>query len=931
MSSGVVPFLRLDRVATALDVAPDEGRIVALFLVHSFCIGLTQTLAQTAGYTLFLTHWTAATLPYAYVGITVAAIAVALAHIRLQARFAFGTLMIGDIAFIIALLILCRVLLLPPAFVAGAAFMLPIAHRTLQGIFGLEFWALAVRSFDVRQGKRLFGLIGVGRVVGSICGGLLTPLLVALLSTPNLLLVAAVAAIGALVFLVRILRHGTVDTEAQTSAANSAAQPRLWHDPYMLLILIIAGLMVIEYLFIDTVFYDQARTQFPDAAALASFIGLYEAALGIVTLVGMLVVFRRLQRRGGVASALATQPLLVGISAALAIGATLLGSSHALTLGFVTLARISDIATADAISRPTLGLLYQPLPFTQRLQAQTLAGSLVPALAALVAAAVLLLLIQGLGFTPFMLLYVLAIVIAVWLWQTPRIKREYRRMLIQAISKRRFDGATLQLLDHDSMTSLQRALTSDRPDIVLYAIRMLNSVTPVAIKAYIDTLLVHRMPEIRVAALDFIESHRLATTTQTVETLATDDPDAAVRDRALIALAALDGTRAVALLTERLDATDLAVRHGALVGLLRYGGAEGAHHAASVFDALVRSSDAPERALAARICGTVGGPTMSGALTGLLADDDPTVRRAAFAASGVLADDTLWSTVVEGLQARDTRSIATTALVTGEEGTLPALRTAFDAPTTPREVRLSIIRVYKRLGGTGIPSLIALLRYDDGFVRTHVLQALSQFDDDGSMVEYEEQINAAREAEFAEAAFLAAAIADIPSKGATTLVRDALTQRLQRTSDRILLLHALVYDREALLQARRVLLAASTQQRAYAIEVLDTTLPQAHAARTIALIEDLDDLTRLRRLDPASVQPRLVCNERLHDLLLLAEQADGAWIAAVALHALVELDDPYASSAVLTASNAHVPLMRNTAMWLHHRITARSESEHRGR
>jgi hypothetical protein len=50
---------------------------------------------------------------------------------------------------------------------------------------------LSGRLFDVRQGNRLFGLIGAAGNVATIIGGLLTPLLVDWLGIANLLFLAA--------------------------------------------------------------------------------------------------------------------------------------------------------------------------------------------------------------------------------------------------------------------------------------------------------------------------------------------------------------------------------------------------------------------------------------------------------------------------------------------------------------------------------------------------------------------------------------------------------------------------------------------------------------------------------------------------------------------------------------------------------------------
>ena len=54
-----------------------------------------------------------------------------------------------------------------------------IWFRVVEVLLNLEFWGLPGRIFNVRQSKRLLGLIASGEVVARIVGGFSVPLLVA--------------------------------------------------------------------------------------------------------------------------------------------------------------------------------------------------------------------------------------------------------------------------------------------------------------------------------------------------------------------------------------------------------------------------------------------------------------------------------------------------------------------------------------------------------------------------------------------------------------------------------------------------------------------------------------------------------------------------------------------------------------------------------
>ena len=51
-------------------------------------------------------------------------------------------------------------------------------YRVLSILTDLEYWAVAARLYDVRQSKRLFGLIGSGEVIARTAGSFSIPFLV---------------------------------------------------------------------------------------------------------------------------------------------------------------------------------------------------------------------------------------------------------------------------------------------------------------------------------------------------------------------------------------------------------------------------------------------------------------------------------------------------------------------------------------------------------------------------------------------------------------------------------------------------------------------------------------------------------------------------------------------------------------------------------
>ena len=105
---------------------------------------------------------------------------------------------------------------------AWLIFLLLVWYRALSILTDLEYWAVAARLYDVRQAKRLFGLVGSGEVVARIAGSFAVPLLVRAFGVANLSLLSAVALAACLVLVSLVLR---ASAERPPSRRDEPARP----------------------------------------------------------------------------------------------------------------------------------------------------------------------------------------------------------------------------------------------------------------------------------------------------------------------------------------------------------------------------------------------------------------------------------------------------------------------------------------------------------------------------------------------------------------------------------------------------------------------------------------------------------------------------------------------------------------------------------
>jgi AAA family ATP:ADP antiporter len=910
----------MNRLASLFNIRPGEGRLVLLLLAHSFCIGVARIFTRTAAYTLFLVEFDAQALPYVYIGISLSVTLVSFIILRLAEHLSFSKLLAANLGFLALLLGSFR-LGLGFTDARWLTFALPIWYEMLWTLTGLESRSLAGRLFTVRQGKRLFGLIGAGEWVAIIVGGFLVPGLVKLLGTLNLLLVAAGGIAGALGLLVHITRSFADPILASAEKVlpeGRKSSAGLLKNRYVVLIFVLFALSQVGYFFVDNVFYAQAEVQYPAEDQLAGFIGLFFALTALLALFSTTFLSGPIISRYGLRVSLLVLPVaLTASTASIAITGTFVGLI-VLLFGLAALTKLLSVVLMESIDQSALMILYQPLPADQRLRTQTAVEGIVYSIAVGVAGLTLSLLNKLFAFQAFQLAYVLLFILAAWILVAIRLGREYPVQLMQALAKRRLGGADLSLTDGSSVAVLQQGLQSSHPGAVIYSLNMLEAMEHESLVTCLQDLLAHPAPEVRQDVLERIERLGLTLALAAVGQRVALEPSPAVRGMTLRTLVALGGTGVFEKVFPYLKDPDPQVRRGAMVGLLCGGGIEGVLAAGHELLQMVASPEPAERTFAAQVLGEVGVRSFHEPLVPLLGDDDPQVRRAALLAAGQLKAPRLWPLVLEGLGAPQVSGAAVAALVAGGESILPELKAAFAQEGQERAILIRLAQICGRIQGDRV---IALLKdkvdYPDVAVRTQVLRSLSRC---GYQAWGEEvaRVQGQIKAEIADATWTLAALVDIGSgedDGVVFLLQEALAAKLAHNRTRVFYLLSFIYDAPSILRARDNLLHASAGKRAYALEAIDILISQELKGMLLPLLRDLPPSQRFQHLGASFPQPEVDRHRRLQEIIAGPDERFSPWIKACALYAVGRLSAAELCETVVTALSVPAPLVRETAAW----------------
>jgi HEAT repeat protein len=901
-------------------------------LAHSFAMGAATVFFETAASALFLARFGASTLPYVYLAAALLNTATGLVYTRVQDRVPFARLMKGTLWFLLVSVAALRVGLGMSA-AAWLIFLLLVWYRALSILTDLEYWAVAARLYDVRQAKRLFGIVGSGEVVARIAGAFAVPLIVHAFGVARLVDFSAVALAACLVLVSLVLRAVPAAGE-RPGAAGAAPVLRpglrgLLAEPYLRVIILLAFFGVLAKYLVDYAFLAQMRTRYADAQNLATFFALFSGFSQAASLLTRVFLSGPLLSRFGVRTGLTVLPAAHLACTALIVASGLLPAAAGMVFWLVISNQAIYKILKHPIDNPSFKVLYQPLRKDQRLATQIAVETLVTPLTIGLAGALMLLLSRSVPGGPVVFAWVMLAVFGAWVIMAKGAGREYAAALVRAL-KRRFvdDDEPFSYDDPRSLAVLHHTLGSERPEDVLFALALLEKAGAPGLEPAVIRLADHPSPDVRRAALRRLQDSPAPAARARIRAHAETDPVPAVRAVAMRAVCRGAGREGTALAVAALDDPSPEVRRGALVGLLESG-----EDAARARLAALASSPAPsDRAGAARVAGEVAHPGSVALLSALLADRSPVVRRAAVAAAGRARDRTLWPSVLDALGDHRLRGAAMAALALGGPDVTEVLAPCLQGAAASPVARAAASVLGRVRGPHAQEALRAYVGYPDPIVRLEVLESL-RLSGYAPPADSREATAVRRQLEeqLDDAAWAMAVLRDLPPEPALVVLRAALARELGLGRQSILLLLSFLHDPVAVLRARVGLAHGSREKRAYALEVLDVTLGADLKPRVLALLEGPDTVGESAPLGEASPPGPGPAASRVKEVALRPRASVSAWTTACAVQAAAHLGGAGWGDVLDHVEGDASALVRETARWARARLEGGIESGGGGR
>ncbi|WP_437319537.1 HEAT repeat domain-containing protein [Sorangium sp. So ce385] len=822
----------------------------ALLFCLLFLAALIFVVGRSARDALFLTRFPVTWIAPMWIVYGAASAVAALAYDRVARRLPRARLCVAFALFGAITFALLRVLI--GQEVRAAILVFYIWSEIIANFTAVLVWAVAQDLHDARSAKRLFGLIGSGRVVGTVACGFGTGLVVTWIGTENLLFVL-IAALLAMASLTTALarRHPLERPPSGDEERIQARLPRMevWRSRYALTIALLTLLLFAVLTVGDYQFKAIALTAYPDRDDLARFMAYLYGAVGVIGLLVQLGATPTVLRRHGVLGGLLAMPAAFTASTAALVAIP--------SLAFASIMKLSDNALQFTIHDATMQLLFFPFPPALRERVRTLVSAIAKPLGYGLGALLLLALAPDAETGPALVeeaarlgLYCLPLCVAT-IALIPLVRRGYFDAMRRTLMRRQIEPDSVAY-GPQTRAILKEALYSRAMTQVLFAVDQLRQLDPALVREAVPALARHGSARVRALAV------RLAAELEHEEgaeiaRAAVRDRNTAVRVAAVDALAALlreDAHDELLALARESDAPRAAsagapgddeLRAAAIAALLRYCGLDGMLDGAPRLRALLESPSPRDRVAAARILGMVGHASLQRALARLIGDPDPAVRREAVRSSSSVADPRLLPLLADALAERALASAAARAIEALGDAAIPELAARLDDDSTPRAARLAIPRVLARLSSHGaLDALLAQIDHPNEALRQKVLASASRLRlalraPPAPL----RRIRACIDDETVEHVRTREAYIAVRPRVAGPLLDQHLLRRLRKGIIRVLRLCELAYPREVVALVRTHVFGPDPALRANAFEVLESLLDRPLRERLVSLVERL--------------------------------------------------------------------------------------------
>ena len=839
----------VSQIYQTLNLHKGEGKMVRYLALYSFFQSAALALLFTSASAIFLAHYTIDTLPYVFMAAGILLMASYKFYNFLERFFTIRVLMLADVG-----VLLLSILVLRAGYglvsISVFALWLIIWHRVMAVYLGAGFGKLVLLLFNVRQSKRLLGLVTSLDIPASVLGYLLASLLVPSIGTINLLWLSAGVLLIAIICLFFLQRSSKDQFKIKAAPPlnfqldRSHTTPSYFGSDFVFFLSLSCFLAVFTFILIEYAFLSQVDAKFGSEESIAYFIGII---LGIGQLMAFLIktaFYRTLLRKFGTKVVLLILPVTLALVTFISLSSSALFKQSTVILWiWVGIMLVTDTLKSAIYNNSFLSML-QPMPQQPKLAGYDILGQ-VEALAIGLAG----LLAIGLSWLnlPSLSLFALCLLVVIlgWLASIVMLNKKYVAIVQQALKKRNLYNGTQQIHDKETLELLHSKLLSNYPNEVIYALSLLNALPQEVYEPILARMLNHPSREVRQEVLRQIMQLRAVSLAPQIEAQLSMEGQADLLKNLVLTYCLLTEAQAIPKVASYLESKNTALQTGALVGLLRYGGIEGVLMAGQYVLQYANAEQAAKRAYAAQVIGETAIENFYHPLLRLLADKDQEVKINALKAASSVGHTRLVPIIIGHLKHDDIADKAIQALVAIGISAIPSLTETFNTPESSVVVKRRIVQILGKIKGAEAVSFLELHLYHTALeVRNAVHKALAQCNYHTSSSQPKEKLLDILDKELADASWFLACHRTILRSGYRKNEQEnqqliqAIIIELDHLKKRILHLISFIYPKHSAYQLWQNLQSKRAEQRANTLEILELLLSKELSSIIIPLLEE---------------------------------------------------------------------------------------------
>lgn len=926
------------RTYSLFNLRKGEERNVTLILVFSFFQFFSVALFFITANAIFLSNHSVGELPYVFIATGVALFVLSFLTKRAERFFSQKQVILAETCLLLVIVLLLRLGFISDE-VSWLGYALVVSHRVMADFVSDGFNKLALLLFDVRQGKRLFGLISSSEIPANIFGYLAASSLVPFIGTANLLYISAAGLLISLVFLFVIVNgnkaigareaHEQIMERARPSQGGIVSgffKPGFIFTLSMTVFLSVTAFCIIEFTFLSHV---DARHH--GQVEIVKFIAII---LGVGQLVAFFIktfLYSFIQRRFGVKITLFVLPFALGvISLSALVQSFLSGSASLLVWTWVVIMFVNETLRSSLYNTSFLSLL-QPLERRQKMQGQhDLADT---ETFAIFFSGIMLLFTYSENDDLNQYAIMLLVLVTGWVYLIPKIDRQYLGTLEEIFKKRVVEKDAMDINNPQTAAILKKKLESAYPGEVLYALDLLSRERDHASIKMLGELLAHPLPEVRRDIYSRIIQEKALSLKDDVRVRIMEEPLSDIRKLAIQTYCFLGEESAVDEVSGLLDSEDEKIQGGALVGLIRYGGINGIIIAGQKLIEYINSPHAKKRTFSALVIGEVGIHNFYHPLLKLLEDHSLEVRREALKAAGKIKNHRLIASLIHALYSPHTFQVAMHSLVRTGADVIDLLEAEFwKQERNPAHMRRILI-VCGRVGGQKpINFLKDKLYYHLPEVRNEILYSCAKCRYKPAPREKEGIIKVIH-AELEDATWFLNCIEALShtsrllEKSDIEFLIRAIWIEISYVKKRLLYLLSFVYETHDIINVWESLQMRGKNKIANALEIIDVVAQKELSSLILPLLEDFPVAQQLKILNARYKVAKLKTDEYL--LALIAGRdcpAVLAWTQAVAAYCVRQVKMKSLLDELEVARTSSNAMLAETAEFLFAEIASDSEA-----